>query len=83
MACCWAGRSKSCAMIVTDANQFVGELHDRMPVILEPDQFEAWLTQHYFRENPVMPVDLAPHAIAYLYCSETSHRSADSRLNPS
>jgi hypothetical protein len=20
------------------------ELHDRMPVILEPDQFEAWLT---------------------------------------
>jgi putative SOS response-associated peptidase YedK len=22
----------------------VGELHDRMPVILEPEQFEAWLT---------------------------------------
>ena len=35
---------RSCAMIITDANEFVGELHDRMPVILEPEQFEAWLT---------------------------------------
>jgi putative SOS response-associated peptidase YedK len=31
-------------MIITEANQFVGEVHDRMPVILEPAQFEAWLT---------------------------------------
>src|ERR1700730_18697474 len=35
---------RSCAMIITDANEFVGELHDRMPVILEPEQVEAWLT---------------------------------------
>jgi putative SOS response-associated peptidase YedK len=35
---------RSCAMIMTDANEFVGELHDRMPVILEPEQFQAWLT---------------------------------------
>src|SRR6202043_3670867 len=26
---------RSCAMIITDANEFVGELDDRMPVILE------------------------------------------------
>ena len=31
-------------MIVTEANRFVAKLHDRMPVILEPEQFEAWLT---------------------------------------
>jgi putative SOS response-associated peptidase YedK len=35
---------KSCAMVITDANEFVGEVHDRMPVVLEPDQFEPWLT---------------------------------------
>jgi putative SOS response-associated peptidase YedK len=35
---------KSCAMIITDANDFVAEVHDRMPVILESDQFEPWLT---------------------------------------
>jgi putative SOS response-associated peptidase YedK len=27
---------KSCAMIITDANDFVGEVHDRMPVLLQP-----------------------------------------------
>jgi len=34
---------KSCTMIITEANQFVGEVHDRMPVLLEPPQFDAWL----------------------------------------
>jgi putative SOS response-associated peptidase YedK len=35
---------KSCAMVITDANEFVAEVHDRMPVILEVDQFEPWLS---------------------------------------
>jgi len=34
----------SCTMVITEPNDFVRELHDRMPVILEPDQFEPWLT---------------------------------------
>ena len=31
-------------MIITDANDLVGEVHDRMPVILEPADIDAWLT---------------------------------------
>ena len=31
-------------MVITEPNDFVRELHDRMPVILEPDQFEPWLS---------------------------------------
>jgi len=31
-------------MVITDANEVIGELHDRMPVILEQDQFEPWLS---------------------------------------
>jgi putative SOS response-associated peptidase YedK len=31
-------------MVITDANEFVAEVHDRMPVILEVDQFEPWLS---------------------------------------
>jgi putative SOS response-associated peptidase YedK len=31
-------------MIITEPNAWVADVHDRMPVILEPDQFEAWLT---------------------------------------
>jgi putative SOS response-associated peptidase YedK len=34
---------KSCAMIITAANAWVREVHDRMPVILESGQFDAWL----------------------------------------
>ena len=34
---------KSCTMIITEPNAMVAELHDRMPVLLEPDQFTPWL----------------------------------------
>lgn len=34
---------KSCAMIIAAANAWVSEMHDRMLVILEPSQFDAWL----------------------------------------
>jgi putative SOS response-associated peptidase YedK len=35
---------KSCTMVVTDANRFAADVYDRMPVLLQPDQFEAWLS---------------------------------------
>ena len=30
-------------MIITDPNAMVAEVHDRMPVVLEPDNFTPWL----------------------------------------
>jgi putative SOS response-associated peptidase YedK len=33
---------KSCAMVITEPNRFVAEVHDRMPVILEAKDFEQW-----------------------------------------
>lgn len=33
----------SCTIITTKANELVAELHDRMPVILDPRDFDAWL----------------------------------------
>jgi putative SOS response-associated peptidase YedK len=33
----------SCAIIVTQANELVAEIHDRMPVILDPADYEAWM----------------------------------------
>jgi putative SOS response-associated peptidase YedK len=35
-------RIRSCAMVVTEPNKFVAEVHDRMPVILEAQDFERW-----------------------------------------
>ncbi|MFZ0790760.1 MAG: SOS response-associated peptidase family protein [Chromatiaceae bacterium] len=34
---------ESCTVIVTDANALVRVIHDRMPVILERDDYAAWL----------------------------------------
>ena len=36
-------RVRSCAMIITEPNGFVAEVHDRMPVFLMPEQFDHWL----------------------------------------
>jgi putative SOS response-associated peptidase YedK len=33
----------SCAIMVTNANALTRSIHDRMPVILEPTDFKAWL----------------------------------------
>ncbi|BAZ93731.1 uncharacterized protein FOKN1_1333 [Thiohalobacter thiocyanaticus] len=33
----------SCAIITTEANAVVGEVHPRMPVILQPDAWAQWL----------------------------------------
>lgn len=33
----------TCTVITTEANGLVGQLHDRMPVILAPAQFQGWL----------------------------------------
>ena len=41
----WKGEEKieSFTIIVTDANDFLRPIHDRMPVILEPADYDFWL----------------------------------------
>ena len=36
-------RMESCTILTTAANAFMQPLHDRMPVILSPDEFAPWL----------------------------------------
>ena len=36
-------RITSCTIVTTDANEAVAPLHDRMPVILKPGDWSAWL----------------------------------------
>ena len=37
-------RLKSCTMIITEPNEFVSEVHDRMPALLTEKQFDPWLS---------------------------------------
>lgn len=34
---------ESCTIITTGANKTVGNIHDRMPVIIKPEQYDRWL----------------------------------------
>jgi hypothetical protein len=37
-------RIKFCTTIIDEPNEFVAEVHDRMPVLLKPEQFDHWLS---------------------------------------
>ena len=37
------GPLESCTIITTEANAFMAPVHDRMPVLLAPEQYAAWL----------------------------------------
>jgi len=40
----------SCTMIITSANSFISTIHDRMPMILEPETIGPWLSGSAGRE---------------------------------
>ena len=44
---------ESCAIIVTGANRVMAPIHDRMPVILAPEDWAAWLAEP--REDLLKP----------------------------
>jgi putative SOS response-associated peptidase YedK len=37
------GELRSCTILTTEANDLVGEVHHRMPVILPPETYDLWL----------------------------------------
>jgi putative SOS response-associated peptidase YedK len=34
---------ETCAILTTESNELVGSIHNRMPVILHPDNYDRWL----------------------------------------
>lgn len=47
---------RSCTMIIIQPNEFVAEVHDRMPAILRPDQYDDWLSGAMGAKD-LLPVD--------------------------
>lgn len=42
----WSGEGeeiRSCTILTTGPNELVGDIHNRMPVILHPDHYDLWL----------------------------------------
>ncbi|MFK7767626.1 MAG: SOS response-associated peptidase [Mariniblastus sp.] len=52
---------ESCTVLTTDANTIMQPLHDRMPVILEQQQFDFWLDKE-FTDRETLEAALVPYA---------------------
>jgi len=50
-------RLMSCTMLITEPNRFVAEVPDRMPVILNPEQFDSWLYGSMGVDDIKTPID--------------------------
>jgi putative SOS response-associated peptidase YedK len=46
----------SCAIVTTQANREMATLHDRMPVILSPDEWAAWLDPAVTDREAIIPM---------------------------
>jgi putative SOS response-associated peptidase YedK len=64
---------KSCTMIITNANELASKIHDRMPVLLQPKDFDGWLVGNAGTEL------LKPAANDYLQAWPVSRRVNSSR----
>lgn len=47
---------ESCCIITTDANTLMQPIHDRMPVILDQDQWETWLSPQIKQPEKLIPL---------------------------
>ena len=52
---------ETCTILTTEANEAMSELHDRMPVILEPHQHAMWLDPTFQEVEPLEQL-LRPYA---------------------
>ncbi|QDT08677.1 SOS response-associated peptidase [Planctomycetes bacterium K23_9] len=63
----------SCTILTTLSNQTTSEIHDRMPVFLDSDQYERWLSPE-FRDVDVLKSMLRPAADDKLKTTPVSAR---------
>jgi putative SOS response-associated peptidase YedK len=53
----WEGEAiDSCSIIVTTANAFMADIHDRMPVILPETHYDAWLDPTNRQPQSLLPL---------------------------
>jgi putative SOS response-associated peptidase YedK len=67
--------TESCAVLTTDSNDLLRSIHDRMPVILKPDDYAAWLDPEIRTSEPLQSM-LQPYPP-----DEMTGRSVSSKVN--
>jgi putative SOS response-associated peptidase YedK len=73
----WKGadgeRIESCAIITTEANPLLAQIHNRMPVILEPEGCGIWL-DHGQADTEAVKALLQPFAVERMFAHPVSTR---------
>ena len=65
---------RSCTIITTEANELVGGIHNRMPVILPPEDYELWLDPD-FEEKKALTSFLRPYPSDVIEAYPVSRRA--------
>jgi putative SOS response-associated peptidase YedK len=68
----------STCVITTDANELMAPIHDRMPVLLAPQQFDAWLDPAW-RDVEALKAWLLPAPVAGMTAYAVSSRVSNAR----
>ena len=71
----WTGPNglviESCAILTTAGNELMKPIHDRMPVIIDPKDFELWLDTTQFRADSLRKL-LQPYPSEKMTCYPVS-----------
>ena len=62
---------ETCSILTTTPNSLLAEVHDRMPVILEPENYELWLDPG-FKDLDTLTAMLKPFDAAKMKCYSVS-----------
>jgi len=73
-------RIRSFAIITTTPNELCAELHNRMPAVLKPDAWRAWLGEQPATVRDLKAV-LAPYPSAEMICWPVSTRVGNVKNN--
>jgi putative SOS response-associated peptidase YedK len=72
---------QSCTILTTTSNEVVGRIHDRMPVILNPTDYDRWLDPS-IQEPAVLKPLLRPYSademMAYPVSTRVNNPANDS-----
>lgn len=63
----------TCTIITTTANDLMEPIHDRMPVILEPEDYDQWLDLELQDPGQLQPL-LRPYVLSNLRCHAVSSK---------
>lgn len=73
------GELQTCALLTTTPNELIAPVHDRMPVILPPEAYEAWLDAE--SRPTALTALLVPFPAHALRAHRVSPRVGDARLD--